>query len=130
MDTDPAGFTAQDNVFCYPKQSQNQDRGIKINSAGPGSSHSQGYDIYYLIKLFHSAFKFTECWCYLSTKPFIFILTLFLELTRRVFALVLLIMGIGFICIHLHADMVTKAHLYRMRQRCGNLPVGPFKIKI
>jgi len=37
--------TRPDNVLCYPKFSQHQDRGIKINSAGPGGSHGQGYEI-------------------------------------------------------------------------------------
>jgi len=40
--------------------------------------------------------------------------SLFFELTRRVFAFVLLIMGIRFIRIHLNTDVVTKSHLYRM----------------
>ena len=56
--------------------------------------------------------------------------SLFFELTRRVLAFVLLIMGIRFIRIHLNTDVVTKSHPYRMGQRCGKSPIGPFKIKI
>jgi len=37
--------TRPNNVFCYPQQSQDQDRSIKINSPGPGGSHGQGYEI-------------------------------------------------------------------------------------
>ena len=44
------------------------------------------------------------------------LLTLFLGFARRIFVFVLIVIDIGFVGIHLNADMVAKPHLYRMRQ--------------
>jgi hypothetical protein len=59
-----------------------------------------------------------------------FLLKLFLVLAWRISVFVLFVIDIGFIGIYLNTDIVTKPHLYSMRQRCGNMPVRPFKVKI
>jgi hypothetical protein len=43
----------QHYTICYAKHSQNQDRGIKVDPAGPCSTHGYRYDFGYLVKLFH-----------------------------------------------------------------------------